>query len=590
MSLRTRLILAITTLVALLSVGSLLVIERGVESQFRQFSEMQLQEQNQLFLDQRQERTRAIIRMIVDGTRNPRLIAALDESVEIDDRSGLIYSDLGTELSPLLQRYLSSETHADSSGPFFRVFDSKGEPVRLPDNLDVSPERAPGSVPGLAAGYLHDEIQSVAIRTMKKEGTSEGYLALPPSSIRPQLLYEVFVHPMIDDATGDTLGAIALGLPISDLRELHGRKSGIRSALHVGDLFFSDGPGWPGQLESESMEGEVILEGEKFGWIRQSLIQPPGFSQASQISAFSLSGREKTRTQLRRIILLGAIGAMIVGIALGVMISDRITQPIRALVVETNEIHEGRFGHQLPVRSRDELGQLTTAFNEMSADLELKELYRDLLDRVTDRRVAEELISGKIELSGELREVTTLFCDIRGFTALTEGMPPREVFDFLNEHMTALTEVVSRHNGVVDKFVGDEIMVVFGAPVSYENDALDAVACALEMIQARSDLNEKSLHPLHIGIGIATGPGLAGRMGSQDRQNYTVLGERVNLAARLCGRAQATEILIDDATRDQLTSEFCVKSLGEIELKGFSRLIETFQVSDEPTQFPATPR
>jgi class 3 adenylate cyclase len=332
-----------------------------------------------------------------------------------------------------------------------------------------------------------------------------------------------------------------------------------------------------------------MIESEKFSWIRQPLIQPPGFVQASQISAFSLRGREKTRAQLRQTILLGAAGAMIVGIVLGVMISDRITQPIRALVVETNEIHEGRYGHQLPVRSHDELGKLTEAFNEMSADLKLKELYRDLLDRVTDSRVAEELINGKIELGGELREVTTLFCDIRGFTALTEGMPPREVFDFLNEHMTALTEVVSRYNGVVDKFVGDEIMIVFGAPVSYENDALDAVACALEMIQARSNLNENSLHPLQVGIGIATGPVLAGRMGSQDRQNYTVLGERVNLAARLCGKAQVMEILIDDATRDQLTSEFSVKSLGGIELKGFSRPMETFQVSAELPKSPSTP-
>ena len=225
----------------------------------------------------------------------------------------------------------------------------------------------------------------------------------------------------------------------------------------------------------------------------------------------------------------------------------------------------------------------------MSADLKLKELYRDLLDRVTDPRVAEELISGKIELGGELREVTTLFCDIRGFTELTEGMPPREVFDFLNEHMTALTEVVSRHNGVVDKFVGDEIMVVFGAPIRYENDAQDAVACAVEMIEARNALNESGRHRLDVGIGIATGPGLAGRMGSQDRQNYTVLGERVNLAARLCGKAQAMEILIDDATRDQLTSGFTVKSLGGVELKGFSQPVETFQVTAGSSTSPATP-
>jgi adenylate cyclase len=136
----------------------------------------------------------------------------------------------------------------------------------------------------------------------------------------------------------------------------------------------------------------------------------------------------------------------------------------------------------------------------------------------------------------------------------------------------------------VDKFVGDEIMVVFGAPIRYENDAQDAVSCAVEMIEARIALNESGRHRLSVGIGIATGPGLAGRMGSQDRQNYTVLGERVNLAARFCGRAKAMEILIDDATRFQLKSEFSVKSIGKIELKGFSRPIETFQVTSGTPQ------
>ena len=471
-----------------------------------------------MFLEQQRERIDAIARTIVDATRNPRLIAALDESDEIEDRERRIYSDLGAELSPLIQRHLATEDNTNSPGPFFRVFDGKGKPVSPPEDLEMLRERA--------SVHLENKILTVVSRTVENGEASGGYFAFPPLGVRPQLLYEVFVQPLTDDVEGNTIGAIALGLPILDLKKLLGKKSEIRSALQVGDSFFSDGPGWPDHIEPKLMDGEAMIGSEKFGWIRQTLDQPSEFGQAYQISAFSLRGREETRAQLRRIILMGAAGAMIIGIILGVMISDRITQPIRALVVETKEIHEGRFGRQLPVRSRDELGQLTVAFNEMSADLKLKELYRDLLDRVTDRRVAEELISGKIELSGELREVTTLFCDIRGFTTLTEGMPPREVFDFLNEHMTALTEVVSRHNGVVDKFVGDELMVVFGAPVRYENDAQDAVACALEMIEARSGLNESGCHRLDIGIGIASGPGLAGRMGSRDRLNYTVLGER----------------------------------------------------------------
>jgi len=331
-SLRTRLILAITSLVALLSIGSLFVIERGVVSQFRQFSEAQMQEQNQLFLVQRQERTDEITRTIVDATLNPRLIAALDESVEIEGRTRLIYSDLATELSPLIRRYLSDENDTNSSDPFFRVFDGKGEPITPPKNLDIQRERAPGSVPNLAAGFLENELQTLAIRTVENNSASGGYLAFPSLGARPQLLYEVFFQPMSDDVNGDMLGAVALGLPIADLGDLLGKKVGVRSALQAGNLFFPDGPGWPDRFETESTDGEAMIGSEKFGWIRQSLDQPSGFQQASQISAFSLRGRDKTRAQLRRTILLGATGAMIVGIVLGVMISDRITQPIRELV------------------------------------------------------------------------------------------------------------------------------------------------------------------------------------------------------------------------------------------------------------------
>jgi Adenylate and Guanylate cyclase catalytic domain/HAMP domain len=159
------------------------------------------------------------------------------------------------------------------------------------------------------------------------------------------------------------------------------------------------------------------------------------------------------------------------------------------LVAGTTEIQRGNFAVQVPLRSRDELGHLAGSFNAMARELELKERVRSVLDLIADKDVAEELVSGRLSLGGELRDVSILFCDIRGFTAFTERMQPVEVVDFLNQHMTALTAAVYEHRGVVDKFVGDLVMAIFGAPKSYGNDAYNAVRCAQAMIAARERLN-----------------------------------------------------------------------------------------------------
>ena len=197
---------------------------------------------------------------------------------------------------------------------------------------------------------------------------------------------------------------------------------------------------------------------------------------------------------------------------------------------------------------------------------------------VADEKVAQQLIHGEIALGGELREISVLFCDIRGFTALTQTMPPAEVIAMLNEHMTALTAVVKAHHGVLDKFVGDLLMAVFGAPVRHENDAGNAARCALALVAARAELDRTARHQLPIGIGVASGTVVAGCMGSQERMNYTVLGERVNLASRLCSIARAGEVLVDEATLAHLGSRVRTEAKGEVQLKGFAAPVPVYRL------------
>jgi class 3 adenylate cyclase len=205
------------------------------------------------------------------------------------------------------------------------------------------------------------------------------------------------------------------------------------------------------------------------------------------------------------------------------------------------------------------------------------ERYRSILDLVADRNVAKELIEGGVALGGELRLVSVLFCDVRGFTALTERMPPTEVVEILNEHMTALTAVVHAHQGVVDKFVGDALVAFFGAPRSAGDDARHAVEAACDMVAERVRLNVGSRRPLEIGVGVASGLVVAGCVGSASRLDYTVVGERVNLAARLCAQAGGMEVLIDDETH-RLAGRVDTEPLPPLRLKGFSRAMAAHRV------------
>lgn len=305
------------------------------------------------------------------------------------------------------------------------------------------------------------------------------------------------------------------------------------------------------------------------------------YDPAYQVSAFSLAILKDDLAELR---LRGsgiAAFALLFGVILAYLFSRRLAVPIRELTRATGAVKSGDLTTRITIHSRDEIGELAASFNEMTEGLQQRDAYRGILGKVSDETVAQAMISGDLdlELGGELKTVSVLFCDIRGFTAITEHMPPTDAINLLNHHMTAMTGVVRKHYGVVDKFVGDEIMAVFGALKSYGNDAANAAACALEMIAVREQLNRESGEPLEIGIGLATGEVVAGCMGSVDRLNYTVLGARVNLASRLCSEAGNMEIVIDDETEKQLDHPAtALRARSDLRLKGFSEVITAWQL------------
>ncbi|MBP9841238.1 MAG: adenylate/guanylate cyclase domain-containing protein [Simkaniaceae bacterium] len=266
----------------------------------------------------------------------------------------------------------------------------------------------------------------------------------------------------------------------------------------------------------------------------------------------------------------------------------KISKPIAHLAVVTQTVAAGRLSEiEIPdvkEGGKDEVKVLYHAFFEMVKGLKEKERVRGILNKVVSPEIAEETLKGNIHLGGEEKLVTVVFADIRHFTTLTEKMPPQEVIGLLNTCMTKVSQIIDRRGGVIDKYVGDEVMALFGAPVSKPESALNGVLCALEIVEAMQEWNRERFvqgkAEIAMGVGVHTGLVVAGNMGAEDRLNYTVVGANVNLAARLCSAAGGMEVYISEETllQPDVSEHIRVEKVPPIALKGFTASIDIFKV------------
>ncbi len=204
------------------------------------------------------------------------------------------------------------------------------------------------------------------------------------------------------------------------------------------------------------------------------------------------------------------------------------------------------------------------------------------LQRFLSPSLVDQVVSGNIMLGKSARqeEVTVLFSDIRGFTRMSEMMEPGAILSLLNEYFEVMVDVLFRHDGTLDKYVGDALMALFGAPVPLPNAPHNAVSCALEM-QARLEefdrrSTAKGMPPFQIGIGIHTGPAVCGTLGSSKTLQYTAIGDTVNTSARLCSAAAAGQVIISSATKAKLGRDIKLAPLPPVTVKGKSKPLEIF--------------
>jgi adenylate cyclase len=300
-----------------------------------------------------------------------------------------------------------------------------------------------------------------------------------------------------------------------------------------------------------------------------------GFSR-KPIDQAVASARNSTIVISAAMVVVGIIGA--VGLA------TVLSRPVMRLVEGTRAVSAGNFNVHLPVTSRDEIGALTDSFNQMAKNLREKEMIKRAFTRYVARQVVDEILKDpeKLALKEERRDVTVLFCDMRGFTSLAERLSPEDVVGVLNDFYTLMVDTTATNDGIVDKFLGDGVMAIFGAPIVHEDHASRAGKTALAMQAGVAELSRKRARegkdPIAVGIGVSAGEAVAGTVGTEDRMEYTVIGDSVNLAARLESNAKPGQILISQRTHQKVDGLVNVRSLGAIRVKGKEEQVEVYEV------------
>lgn len=290
--------------------------------------------------------------------------------------------------------------------------------------------------------------------------------------------------------------------------------------------------------------------------------------------------------EVRRKSIFVAGSAVSLAIFVIFLFSITLTSPIEKLAEMIQLVSKGNFDVKArsQVKSHDEVGDLAVAFDNMTEGLKERDKVKNLFSKFHGSSVAEDLINNDIGVGGQSKEVVVFFSDIRGFTAFSEKRSPEEVVEMLNEYFAVMVNIINTHGGVVDKFIGDAIMAVWGAPQASERDAHNAVRACLEMRRSLEKLNEKRMQrdqpPINIGMGLHAGNAISGTIGSDERMEYTVIGNTVNTASRIEASTKAfgSDLLISDSVIEKIGDNFLTELAGAAEVKGRSEALKMYKV------------
>lgn len=325
------------------------------------------------------------------------------------------------------------------------------------------------------------------------------------------------------------------------------------------------------------------------GWTRQliSFVQPVAFQNiiaGYALVTFSQSGLEDSARRSIQAIIGATVLIIALGIAMAFALGRRITNPINNLVDASRAIGKGEYTFKFKERRHDELGLLMDAFNEMAEGMLEKSQVKNALSRYVSPGVARKILSNlsTVELDSKEVEGTVLFADIVGFTQIAEKTQPEALIAMLNKYFSLITYACTINHGTVDKYLGDGVMLIFGAPEPDEEHVFNTMVCALlaqKLIAHESEQRtQQGEFSVKFKIGMNTGSMLAGNMGSKERMEYTVVGDTVNLASRLCGITNGGQIVMSREMYmfDGIRERIVAGEYQSIRLRGISEPVSTY--------------
>lgn len=346
---------------------------------------------------------------------------------------------------------------------------------------------------------------------------------------------------------------------------------------------FKDYPPVKRAMESKLSQGEMRFEDKELKeyFIASFYKTPFGPAVVAQASEKIISEpAEYVRRQaffITGLVLSGSIFFVF-------LFSITLTSPIERLVDVTRQVAAGNFDVESNVHTSDEVGELASSFDTMVGGLRERDKMKNVLNKFHGSTVTDDLLKGDLELGGVNKNVVVFFSDIRDFTKFSEGHTPEEVVGMLNEYFEIMVGIVTKNHGVVDKFVGDAMMAVWGAPKTTGNDEHWAAKACIEMREALAKLNDlrigRGQTEIKIGMGLNCGPAISGTIGSSERMEYTVIGDAVNTASRVESSTKSfgTDLLISGEVLDKIKEKFVTDFAGAAEVKGKAEPLKMYKI------------
>jgi sigma-B regulation protein RsbU (phosphoserine phosphatase) len=289
--------------------------------------------------------------------------------------------------------------------------------------------------------------------------------------------------------------------------------------------------------------------------------------------------------QMPQVLLFLFCLAIVTVATLAFLMSRSVSRPLKRTGEAMDKIRAGNLNVSVPVVSNDEIGLVAAGFNKMAEGLRERDFLRVTFGSYVSQEVAAEILASPsgVKLEGELRDISILVSDLRGFTRLSATMEPQQVLSIINGYLEAMTDVIIRHDGTIDEFMGDGILVFFGAPREVPDHPRRAVECALSMQSALAQLNEEhdrqGLPRLEMGIGINCGELVVGSIGSEKRRKYGAMGSPINVAYRVEAQTAGGEVLVSAAIQRRLDGSLIIASQREASLKGIEGPVTLYQVT-----------